>query len=54
MQRAQEESLRRILSRMKDSDFTRQEVIDTLKETGTPKIPEIEKLVNEYFPEATW
>ena len=54
MNQIQQNSLRRILSRMKEAGFIRQEVIDTLKETGTPKVAEIEKLLDEYFPEALW
>lgn len=54
MTNEQEESLRRILFRMRDIGFARKEVIEFLKETGTPKVSDVVCLVDEYFPEADW
>jgi len=54
MTNEQEESLRRILFRMRDAGFDRKEVIETLSETGTPKVDDVVRLVDEYFPEASW
>jgi hypothetical protein len=47
----QEESIRRNLSRMMERNFTRKEAIEILAEAGTPNSEDIQKLIDEYFPE---
>jgi len=46
----QEESLRRILTRMVENRFTRQEVLEIVSETGTPHHDAIQAIIDEYFP----
>ena len=47
----QEDSLRRILIRMVEHNFSRQDVLETIAETGTPNNEAIQALIDEYFPE---
>ena len=54
MNKSHKESLRRTLIRMAERNFSREEVIKILKDTGTPRLPEVEMLLDEYFPKSDW